>query len=50
MISDEDYTDMISDSYPEQLVDVITQILDKVHVTHFGQQQVLGLLRERNLW
>ena len=28
---------------------VITKILNKVHITNFGQKKVLGLLREGNL-
>ena len=30
-------------------MEVITEVLDKVHVTHFGKQQVLGLLGEGDL-
>ena len=33
----------------EQLVQIITEVLNKVHVAHFGQQQLLGLRREGNL-
>ena len=36
-------------THPEQVVEVITEVLDKVHVTHFGKKQVLRLLGERNL-
>jgi len=28
---------------------VITEVLDKVHITNFGQKKVLGVLREWNL-
>ena len=40
---------MIIETYPEQVMEVITEVLDKVHVTHFGKQQVLGLLGEGDL-
>ena len=30
-------------------MDIITEVLDKVHVTDFGQQQVAGLLGEGHL-